>query len=325
MIICLILLTCFTQLFPGIVTAFPDLAKPIELRIDKNYIYITDQQSLFVYDKNNFKMIKKIGQKGEGPQEFQTNLRVNLLKNKIFLNDSYKVVQYSKSFELLQEKRLTYVIDRINPIEDKFVLVVPKEIDNQKYRVYKVLDKNLENAKDILVEPDDQSFYKNLIPDVSKCRTSESNIFIAQSRKGFYIDVFNNQGKKIYVIEKKLKKIKYVERHKKLYEDEILYFVGKNRFDKYKERKLFEKPMDEFVPDFNNFWVIENRIYVKTYDIKDNTEKYIILDLKGNIQKEVFLPITYMEILTFNNNKFYYLTEAEEDENEGWILCAVAL
>lgn len=104
---------------------------------------------------------------------------------------------------------------------------------------------------------------------------------------------------------------------------EILFSVGRSRFEQARKRGAFDRPLMEFVPAINNFWVIDDTIYVKTHDITDTKQKYIIMDLKGNIRKELFLPIVFKEILTFHNNTFYYLEDNEEKEN--WVLHAVDL
>jgi len=75
------------------------------------------------------------------------------------------------------------------------------------------------------------------------------------------------------------------------------------------------------MPAINNFWVLDNAIYVKTYDITETKEKYIIMDLKGNILKDVFLPKAPMELLTFANKAFYYLEDSEAEEC--WALSSV--
>ena len=85
-----------------------------------------------------------------------------------------------------------------------------------------------------------------------------------------------------------------------------------------KARGMFDRPMKKYVPDMNNFWVTDNRIYVKTYELKDRTEKYVIMDIKGNTIKTVFLPWSFKELLAFNNNTFYYLEDSEEEES--WVL-----
>ena len=105
--------------------------------------------------------------------------------------------------------------------------------------------------------------------------------------------------------------------------EEISYFVGRELFKKAKARGAFNKQLRDFVPYINNFWVLDNIIYVKTFDITDAKEKYIIMNLKGKILKKIFFPKTYMELLTFNNNKFYYLYESEK--YEGWVLHSLEL
>jgi len=42
------------------------MGKPYELRIDGGYMYITDQYSVLVYDIKTFKLVKRLGNKGEG-------------------------------------------------------------------------------------------------------------------------------------------------------------------------------------------------------------------------------------------------------------------
>ena len=120
-----------------------------------------------------------------------------------------------------------------------------------------------------------------------------------------------------------MEKIKSGEKHKRMRLEEILYFIGRKRFERFRARGTFKKPLSKFIPCINNFWVIDDRIYVRTHDITDTEEKYIIMDLKGAILKTVFLPRTYREILTFNQNKFYYLKESENDD--GWTLHSVDL
>ena len=52
----------------------------------------------------------------------------------------------------------------------------------------------------------------------------------------------------------------------------------------------------------------------KTYGTKNKKEEYIILDLKGNFLKKVFLPETPSILAAIYNNKFYSLKDNEEKE-----------
>jgi hypothetical protein len=296
------------------------MVKPIELRIDGGNIYITDQYSVFVYDLKTFKLVKKLGNKGEGPQEFRSFPSITFMSDRFILNDIYKIIIYSKDFKLIREANLHITAESVIPFGDNIILEHIQPSDTYKDRIFTLYNSKLEKIKLLLIDPMAPGTSKDLIFPWTFCRTWKDKLFIAQPQKGFYIDVFNKNGDKLYKIEKIVEKIKSGEKHRKLVMDEMLFSLGRRLFERAKDRDVFKKPMTEFLPPIKNFWVVDDKIYVKTYDITDTTEKYIIMDLKGNIIKTIFLPITFKEILTFNQNKFYYLEDRDE---EGWVLNAV--
>jgi hypothetical protein len=324
MIFCVIaIFVLFARIYPEVVTVFPDLVKPTELRIDDNYIYIVDQYSILVYDLTTFKPVKTLGQKGEGPQEFKIRPEIFITDNKLVLYDKYKILIYSKGFKLIRESNLLSYTDQIYPIEDHFILTTHQKIDNKEYRVFSLVNSNFEKLKDLAKYELDQDFSKYFINPWPRCYTWKNKAFITQPRNDLYFDVFGKDGEKLYQIEKDVDKVKSGEKHRRMYMDEMLYFLGRSIFERGKARGVYDKPVKEFLPVINRFWMLDDRIYVKTYDITDTTEKFYVLDLEGNIKKAVFLPKTYREILTFHKDKFYYLMESEEDET--WTLYAVPL
>jgi hypothetical protein len=320
-ILCMVCLVLFSlPSYPEVLTSFPDMVKPRELRMDDRYIYISDQCSVFIYDMTTFKLVKKLGNKGEGPQEFKYSPKITFTSDKLILNTTYKIIIYSKDFKLIKEMNLPLSVNGNIPCGDNFILVHPRVIDNKEYRLFTLYNNKIEKIKDLLISPIDPEITEILIAPWTVCRTWNDKVFIAQPHKGFYIDVFNKNGEKLYQIEKNVEKIKSEEKHRKLDLEELLFSVGRRIFERARQRGVLKRPMREFLPPINNFWVLDDRIYVKTYDITETKQKYIILDLKGNILKTVFLPKAFKEILTFNKNKFYYL---EDNEEEGWVLQVV--
>jgi hypothetical protein len=204
-----------------------------------------------------------------------------------------------------------------------FILAKSQVIDKKRCNVFALYNRKLEKIKDLVIEPIDPSISTLILSSWPRCRSWNDKIFISQPHKGFYIEVFNKNGQKLYHIEKKVKKIKSEEKHRTMYKEEIRYFLGRSRFEKARARGIFKRPLREYIPPIKNFWVLDNRIYVKTYEMSGTKEKYIIMDEKGTILKTLFLPKTYLEILTFSKNKFYYLEESEDDEC--WALHAVQL
>lgn len=320
---CVLTLVVVTRLYPEIVANLPELEKPSEIRINNGCLFIADQQSVLVYDLKSFTQIKKLCKKGEGPGEFQRWPRIEFSRDKLVLSDNSKIILFSKNFEYLREIKLGTVSNRALPVGDSFVITDPRTIDNVQCLVFLLLDKNGRKIKDILVKPITAQYRKHFLTPIARARSWKDRVFFAQPDKGFYIDVFDKQGKKLYKIEKEVKQIKAEEKHRQLRLDEVLFAVGRSRFEQARKRGAFDRPLMEFVPAINNFWVTDDRIYVKTHDFTDTKEKYFIMDLEGNIQKTLYLPIVFKEILTFHNNTFYYLEDNEEEES--WVLHAVRL
>ena len=98
-LVCLVLFSITS--YPEVLTSFPDMLRPIELRMDGGYLYISDQYSVFVYDMKTLKLVKKLGNKGEGPQEFKTYPKITFTRDRLILCDIYKIVLYSKDFNLI--------------------------------------------------------------------------------------------------------------------------------------------------------------------------------------------------------------------------------
>ena len=322
-IFCILTLTVFIQVYPEIVANLPDLGKPSEIRINNGYLFVSDQQSVRVYDLKSFKQVKKLCRKGEGPGEFQRKPRIEFSSDKLVLSDSYKIILFSREFEYLREIRLGTVSSRALPIGDRFVITNPKAIGKKSCRVFLLIDKNGRKITDLVIESLGPQIRNYFLTPLTWARSWNDKVFIAQPHKGFYIDVFDKHGKKLYHIDKKVKKIKAEKKHKQAVLNELLFSVGRSRFERARKLGAFDRPMKEFAPAIRNFWVVEDNIYVKTFDIIDTQEKYIVMDLKGDIQKTLFLPIVFKELLTFHNDTFYYLDDNEEKES--WVLHAVQL
>ena len=64
-----------------LVASLPDILKPRMIAVDDDTIYITDQESLFVYSLSKFELVKRIGQKGKGPEEYVYTPYVQILKD----------------------------------------------------------------------------------------------------------------------------------------------------------------------------------------------------------------------------------------------------
>ena len=59
----------------GKVTPLSELAKPTLVMVEQNQVLIADPPHVYVYSLGDFKLVAKIGKRGEGPGEFMGGLR----------------------------------------------------------------------------------------------------------------------------------------------------------------------------------------------------------------------------------------------------------
>jgi hypothetical protein len=88
----------------------------------------------------------------------------------------------------------------------------------------------------------------------------------------------------------------------------------------FKTRIIFKS----YFPHIQDMFVKDERIYIVTFKVQNGNTEFIILDLKGNELKKVFVPFQTLMGMDYNpkcdiyNREFYVL---EEDENkEVWEL-----
>ena len=72
----LLILFITTFAFTGVVKTFPDLMRPGRIMVDKDKLYILEFPHIYIYSLDDFRLIKKFGRQGEGPQEFMGGLNI---------------------------------------------------------------------------------------------------------------------------------------------------------------------------------------------------------------------------------------------------------
>ena len=329
-IIPVVLLLLFTNaVFAVKMVRLPGLMKPLSIAVDADDYVIVDGITVCVYSLKTHKLKTKFGEKGEGPGEFKMPPNVMLLPDSIFADTFDKAAWFSKEGKLLKEVKKTGFMTFI-PFKEKMIgeQFIP---DFKKHRIsaaVNLLNSKLEKVKTIYnTQIDvsmDMSFFKGdeewkmlhhyykLDGDWEKGR-----IFIADSRKGFFIAVFDENGKELYTIDKPVQQIEVTADYKKK-ALEKLKIEKKAVWERIKNRNF---TFYKYFPPIKSFNVADGKLYVATYKIEKNKMEFVVLDLKGNLLKNVFLPIKNPEDMNRENfyysicsGKLYHLVENEDSE-----------
>ncbi len=294
------------------------ILQPYMIAVDHERVYILEKSSVIhIYSLEDFKYVKSFGRRGQGPGEFSTILIFKILPDSLFFVDMNKVVYYTKDGAFIKEKRTHPWISKLIPVGDNYITQNSNfKKKNEPIKIC-LIDKDFNILKTI---GEDRPLTK-LLSNIFKSGKQDylafrhyggyavfkDLIYVADTSKGFYFEVYNNKGDKLYEINKEYEKKEVTAKHKKEYmarERKSIYWERRKKRRNYTFPKLF--------PAFEYFSIYDNYIYVFTHQVKNKRKEIIIMDLKGNILKKTTFPL--VDIYYIYNNRFYFLYENEDVE-----------
>jgi hypothetical protein len=272
----------------------------------------------------DYKFLRKLGNKGGGPGEFETNsytrLRIQSLDDDIFLNNNYKMGVFTRDGKMKQEQKLPYFAFRVSPLGKNYVVTRTLTGKDGGARLGVVLVDSRLNDIAVLYQRDYFDYTKatkfEIIPDFVYSRIYKDKLYVFDNRGDFVIRIFDAAGKSAGAISMGYKKTGITGEFKAKIEGWMAQDpMFKSMPDNY--RKMFVFP--GYFPVMRNFVVADDRIYVHTYNAKGENDEFIILDMKGKVLKRVFLrniminplaPLSY----TFYKGSYIYLLENEDTD-----------
>ena len=213
----ILLFVFFSFILKAEVVPFPGLMRPDSISVDNDSIYITEMRTIRIYSVKDFKLQTKFGRKGEGPGEFMGWPRIRGLGDAIVVDDPGRILYFKKDGSYIKERKIPREIS-LFPIKDHF-FAFNRVFDNEAGKEtsnIEIFDKNFKRTKTIYVRFVRKFEYESKVvkKDIQMVTpyfgvdTDGENIYIADSSKGFYIDVFSADGDHLYNITKKFKRVK---------------------------------------------------------------------------------------------------------------------
>jgi len=320
---------------------------PEMIQVSGDELYVLEGATIYVYSLKDVTLLRKFGQKGEGPGElkimaaFQNSFTV--YPDYVFVQGFDKVIFFTKQGKLMREQRFN-MITKILPLKGKFVIkTFPFEEKNGKtYWAIKLFDSEMKEIKELYRQEFPIQFQKAenaipMIPDALNFWVYDDKIFIEESPEGFLIKVFDSNGQKLYQIEKKYEKMKVPGEYKEIVENHLKedflhkkvnlfvpFHIMESGWDEFKKWAILIYP--DYLPPMRDIFIDNNKIYIQTFKRQDNKQEYIIMDLKGNMIKKVYLPVVQsptfasdmvglgLKFYAIDKDRFVYLVENQEKE-----------
>jgi hypothetical protein len=302
-------------LFPERLATLPEIMKPASISVDNNQLYIVEESTIYLYSTKDFKLVKQFGRKGEGPGEFKNIPMLKVFPDYLLVNSYGKFLYFSRNGAFLREKKTPGMfILRVFPVGENFVGMEMKVNRESKKSSTGItfFDKDIKTIK-VVAESERRrrgssgTYEMDMVRDYLRHEVSGENVYVGDTKKGFFIEVFNSKGNKLYQIKKEYEKMEVTDEYKNNFMESM---KKSPYFNQVKDR--FKFTCRKYFPAFRNFSINNGKIYVFTYKEKDKKKEVIVMDLKGSILKKTFLPVGV--IFSINNDRFYYLKENEEEE-----------
>jgi hypothetical protein len=322
--------------FAGDKKTLAGVFEPGMITVADGRLYVVEGAKTLVFLLQDLTPVSQFGRQGEGPGELkETDFWYNTVTvrpGQIFVDGYDKAVYFSKEGSFIKEIKKPIGISQMVPVGDNFAAIKLDHIEGEvQYQCLYLLDSNLKFVKELCrQESPIQSMARKteMIPDVLNFSVWEDKIFVETSRAGLVIEVFDSRGNRLCQIAKPYEKIPVTKDHKQEAIEAFKNdpFVRRIGFEEFKKFSEFVWP--DSLPAIKDFMVVDRRIYIRTSRVLNGKEHWMILDLKGQILGEAYLPLLETEPLMANLSGVHYYTIHENclyflkynEDTQGWEL-----
>jgi hypothetical protein len=309
------------------------LVYPRKIVADGNRIFISDYPFIYIYSRTDYKLLKKFGGKGEGPGEFyiqtelvhqkEKGLQIYVQPDYLLVNSMGKVLFFNRDGDFTRMVRFNpYGFGRqFIPLGKNFAAWETARAKGRRYTAVNLYGPDLHKIKEIYecdfpfdLSVGSSTKFRFFILEGPIYDTCDNKLFTSFSGiQKFAIDVFNENGEKLYTISTDYEKIKLTDEDADRYKSDFKYIYKRGL-----ESNLKNTIFPEYFPAIRNFSVADGKIYVLTFKKEGNKSEFVIFDLKGNLLKKIMAPVAEMNAKQFfpysiTDGKFYQIIENEDE------------
>jgi hypothetical protein len=306
----------------------PEVDKPQNMIVDNGQLFISDQTvKVHVYSMKDFKYQVRISRQGQGPGECEYIPSFRVGPDYIFLYSLGKGILFSRDGNLKRELRIPRKgTESVAPLGEDFVCQTwgkSKRDDHNYYdiSIYSYNDEQGLEYKKILyyfdLPPNKRRGGKwdyHIFRENNDYVIYDNKVFVGDSTRGIFVEVFDNQGNKINQIKLDVNEIKLTAEYKK-----HLMNILKQNPEWDMATSIYNIVLPDYFPAFYRFSVDNGKVYFLTHKLKsDNQREVIITNLKGNLLKRTYVPWIKDEFhiqYAIENDKFYYILANETTED----------
>jgi hypothetical protein len=280
----------------------PQVEEPRGICAEHGRVYIVDDKDIAVYSFDDGRFLRKIGRVGQGPGEFKIGPgRLTVLEDRLAVRDMFQVIFFSVVGDYLGHvKEPAYMgFFPYLPVGENFVGFPNDRRADGSFApatgcIFDGQGKLLKRFYEALPEgppappppgsgPPSEKRDAMMVREYVDYAVHDGKIFVADSRKGLSISVFDEGGNLLYDIRHDVDRVKVTRK----FQASVL----KER-EKSKHRDYDNPVFPEFFPAFVGFKIDDDRIYIITPAQKDGLYEVIEMDLLGKfLERDFRFPV----------------------------------
>jgi hypothetical protein len=314
----ILLVLCTSGVFPGKIVPLPGHLNPKAVYADGDQIYITEETSIYIYGREDFKLRKKFGREGEGPQEFKGGASLFVYPDYLLVNSTGRISFFTREGEFIKQNNLPFYGYNVRVVGKAFVSHGRIDENSIPYRTINFYDAKFKRIKEIARIETAFQRSKGVwrqFPVTFNFYPFKDKIFVI-GHEDFIIEVFDQNGSKLFDITHKYERLKVSEEEKKAVHDWFKINPGtRNGYSSIKKMLRFP----DYFPAVRDMVINNEKLYVRTYKKSGEKTEFFILDSKGKLLEKVFIPIYERNRRNYYsysicNGKVYQLIENEDTE-----------
>lgn len=323
----LVILSCMLCVWPVFgekLAEIVDVNNPRMMQIADGNMYLLEKANIFMYSLKDHKLIKKFGKQGNGPGELNVSgpmiAQMQIAENQLCVNTFQKIVQFSLDGKFLDEARFPFIAMQAIPFHKGYAVSKLAMSQNGENRMGAYLfPKNLENGKE-LYGREFKDFRKTgkieVVPELFMIQSAGDHLVMLDHADGGVLSVYDKEGTRLRQVSLHIEKVKATDSFKK---ELMAWTKTQPQFKQLPEEIMKLIYVPDYLPVFKNFFVSEHKIFIHTYNKQGGKVQFLVLDMKGNlikklwlegVEKNVIMPTPY----SFYQGCMYTLVENEDEE-----------
>jgi len=309
--------------FARVAGILPDLLKPVTLSVDESQIYVTQEASVYIYSLADLKLVRKFGQAGQGPQEFQVvpqiPLTLDVSTDRIIVISLGKVSHFKKNGDFIDETRTKGIALFLQPLGDRYIGMSVTQEDKINYRVVNLYDAEINRIKEVYRDKHNFQGPGNGLEVLPKpfIYVAYQDKILLPGADDATVEVFDTEMKKLFSITLDQPRIRVDQAFK----DQVIEYLKTDPGTASTFEILKPIRFPEYFPTIARFFVDDDIIYVMTWRREGDINEFFAYDLKGRFLKKRMIPIEYQTRLqpypiTVRKSKLYQIVENEDEDWE---------